>query len=66
MKIWSWRCNRYLHNHSFLLYEEFQCLKFRYTEVTHKKTLIFLKCTIVSDIYEHVLFRLKTIETQIV
>ena len=37
MKIWRWRCSRHLHNHVFLLCEKFQCLKFRYTEVIHKK-----------------------------
>ena len=55
MKLWRWWCSRYLCNHGFLLCEEFQCLKFRYTEVIHKKLFsVFLKCTIVSDIYEHV------------
>ena len=55
MKIWRWRCSRYLHNHGFPLREKFQCLKFRYTEVIHKKLLwVLLKCTIVPGIYEHV------------
>ena len=55
MKICRWSCCRYLCNHGFLLYEKFQCPIFRYTEVIHKKLFwVFLKCKIVSDIYEHV------------
>ena len=56
MKIWRWRCNRYLRNHGFLQREKFECLKFRHTDVIHKKLLfwVLLKCIIVSDIYEHV------------
>ena len=63
IKIWRWWCRRCLHNHGFLLYEKFQCVKFRHAEVIHKKLFFhffffflfffFLKCTIVSDIYEH-------------
>ena len=40
MKIWRWLCSRYLRNHSFFQREQFHCLKFRHTEVIHKK--IFL------------------------
>ena len=56
MKIWRWRCSRYLRNHGFLQREKFECLKFRHTDVIHKKLLfwVLLKCIIVSDIYEHV------------
>ena len=55
MKIWRWRCNRYLRNHGFLQCEKFECLKFRHSEVVHEKLFwILLKCIIVSDIYEHV------------
>ena len=45
-----------MHNHGFIQGEKLQCLKFRHTEVTQKKTFfsVFLKCTIVSDIYEYV------------
>ena len=55
MKICRWSCSRYLRNHGFLLCDKFQCLKFRNTELTHKRLFsFFLKCTIVSDTYEHV------------
>ena len=37
IKIWRWWCSRCLHNHGFLLYEKFQCVKFRHAEVIHKK-----------------------------
>ena len=58
MKILRWQCSRLLHNHGFLLCKKFQCLKFRYTEVVNKKLFwVFLKCTVVSDIYEHVLLK---------
>ena len=40
MKIWRWRCNRYLHNHGFLQCEEFEYLKFRHTEVIHKNLFL--------------------------
>ena len=40
MKIWRWRCNRYLRNHGFLQCEKFEFLKVRRTEVIHNK--IFL------------------------
>ena len=42
MKIWRWQCSRYLHNHGFILCEKFQCLKFRCTEVIHKKLFLSL------------------------
>ena len=55
MKIWRWRCNRYLRNHGFLQCEKFECLKFRHAEVIHKNFFwVLLKCIIVSDIYQHV------------
>ena len=40
MKIWRWRCNRYLHNHGFLQCEGFEYLKFRHTEVIHKNLFL--------------------------
>ena len=47
MKIWRWQCSRDLSNHVFLPCKKFQCLKFRYTKVIHKKHFwVFLKCTI--------------------
>ena len=55
MKIWRWRCNRYLRNHGFMQCEKFEYLKFRHTKVIHKNFFwVFLKCIIVSHIYEHV------------
>ena len=55
MNIWRWWCSRYFHNHGFLLRKKIQRLKFRYTEVIHKKLLwVLLKCTSVPGIYEHV------------
>ena len=36
IKIWRWRCRRYLHSHVFLLCEKFQGLKFRsYSQKKH-------------------------------
>ena len=47
---------QYLHKHRFNPCEKFQYLKFRYTEAVHEKLyLTFLECTVLSDIYEHVL-----------
>ena len=40
MKIWRWRCNRYLRNHGFVQCEKFEYLKFRHTEVIHKKLFL--------------------------
>ena len=40
MKIWRWRCSRYIYNHDFLLCEKFQSPKFRYTEVIHKNLFL--------------------------
>ena len=37
IKIWTWQCSRYLRNQGFLPCEKLKCLKFRYTEVIHKK-----------------------------
>ena len=61
MKIWRWQCSRYLCNHGFLLCEIFHCLKFRYTEIIHKKNYfrVFLRCTILSDIYEHAQYHIR-------
>ena len=55
MKLWKWRCiSRYLRNHGFLMCEKFQYLKLRYTSYSQKNVFwVFLKCLIVSDIYEH-------------
>ena len=38
MKIWGWRCGRYLHNHGFLLCKKCQCL--RYTELIPQKCVL--------------------------
>ena len=55
INLWRLLCSEYLCKHSFFLCEKFQCVKFRYKEVIHKKHfLVFLKCTCLSDIYEHV------------
>ena len=40
MKIWRWRCKRYLRYHGFLQCENFECLKFRHTKVIHKKRFL--------------------------
>ena len=55
MKIWRWRCSRYLHNHVLHLCEKCQCLKFRYIEFIHKKHFLsFLKMhNCVSYLYLH-------------
>ena len=54
IKIWRWQCSKNLCNHGFLLCEKFHCLRFKYTELIHTNRFwIFLRCTIVSDIYEH-------------
>ena len=38
MKIWGWRCSRYLCSHGFFLCEKFQCLKLSDRIVHFKKT----------------------------
>ena len=40
LKIWRWQCHRYLRNHGFLQCEKFEYLKFRHTEVIHKKLFL--------------------------
>ena len=37
LKMWRLWCCRYLRNHGFPVCEKFQCLTFKYTEVTHKQ-----------------------------
>ena len=41
-KNWRWWCNRYLRNHGFLQREKLEYLKFRLTEVIHKKLFLSL------------------------
>ena len=40
IKLWRWRCTRYLCNHGFLLCVKSQCLKFMYIEIIHKKLFL--------------------------
>ena len=40
MKIWGWRCSRYLCSHGFLLCEKFQCLKLS-DRIVHFKKIFF-------------------------